>query len=414
MFKHVRTLSRVCVSRGIPTLGLMSLFVLTGCMMRPGEPPAPSTAERPAPPDGQTAVSVRVDSARGLVVVEAGPFDVPPSTADAHGPGGHAEHEQTSPLIRFGWPLDGWYRGFRVRLVDQSGEPLPDGILHHVIGVNFDRRQVVYPVPERFLGVGTETRDILLPKRFGIPIERGADLGVYASWQNESDRPVEDVYLQVALAYLEPGPDTEPEAVVPIYIDTNNVIGGTNAYDLAPGHVSRSYEFELPVDGALLGLSGHLHDYGRSVRLEDAESGEVLVELEGIIDDEGRVQAVEQRIFRRLFGLLDDRIPLEKGKRYRVVGEYYNPTGQTIQDGAMAHLTGIFAPTQMGGWASVDTTSVAYRTDVAALPRPLSPVRSTGVDSEPRASTLPEPSVDPSGARASDHSTHGDPSIPHH
>lgn len=51
--------------------------------------------------------------------------------------------------------------GFRVRLIDRDGRPVPDGVLHHVIGVTFDRRQVVYPVPEPFFGVGIETRDIL-------------------------------------------------------------------------------------------------------------------------------------------------------------------------------------------------------------------------------------------------------------
>lgn len=368
MGEHDWKASRDGAGRAGGLAALWGALLLGGCLMTPGAPPAPTQMERPATPREETAVSLRVEPDRELVVMEAGPFDVPPTEAHEERPGGHGTHDETSPLIRFQWPVAGWYRGFRVRLIDQAGNPLPDGVLHHVIGVNFDRRQVVYPVPERFLGVGTETRDILLPEQFGIPLPRGSDLGVYASWQNETGEPLEDVYLQVALAYTPVNVDREPEEVVPIYIDTNNVIGGTNAYDLPPGHHRRSYDFELPVDGALLGLSGHLHDYGLAVRLEDVETGKVLVELEGIRDHEGHVQAVEQKIFRRLFGLLDDRIPLEKGRRYRVVGEYYNPTGETIEDGAMAHLSGIFAPATMDGWAPMDTTSVAYRTDVDALP----------------------------------------------
>lgn len=371
MLEHVWKASAKYTARTRWPFGMAVTLLLSGCLMTPGSPPAPAAMERPAPPDQETAVGIRVEPDRGLVVMEAGPFDVPPTEHHEDRPGGHAGHDETSPLIRFQWPVAGWYRGFRVRLVDRDGDPVPDGILHHVIGVNFDRRQVVYPVPERFLGVGTETRDILLPEAFGIPLERGSALGVYASWQNDTGEAVEDVYLQVALAYTSVNVEEEPEEVVPIYIDTHNVIGGTNAYDLPPGHLRKSYEFELPVDGALLGLSGHLHDYGRSVRLEDAETGEVLVELKGIADEEGRVHAVEQRIFRRFFGLLDDRIPLKEGHRYRVVGEYYNPTDETIEDGAMAHLSGIFAPAGMEGWAAVDSTSAAYRRDVAALPAPL-------------------------------------------
>lgn len=348
----------------------LAVTLMAACMARPGSPPAPPALDRPAPPGAETEVSVRVDSASNLVLMDAGPFRIPESGGGEEHHGGHSHHGANTPLLLFDWPVDGWYRGFRVELVDENGRPLPEGTMHHLIGVNFDRRQVVYPVPERFMGIGTETRDILLPEQFGVPMEEGTRLGVYASWDNETGRPIEAAYIRVALAYTPRGSGEGPEEVVPIYMDTNNRFGGTNAFDLPPGRTERSYEFTLPVDGGLLGLSGHLHDYGREVRLEDAETGEVLVELDGIRDEDGHIQAVEQKIFRRFFGLLDARIPLEAGHRYRVVGEYHNPTDETIELGAMAHLSGIFAPASMENWATLDTSSEAYRKDVAALPDP--------------------------------------------
>lgn len=354
-----------------PAAWISSVLFLTGCLSTPGSPPAPMPSERPAPPGSETAIEVQVDPERELVVMEAGPFTIPASASAEEAPGGHAHPEAGTPLLLFEWPVDGWYRGYGVRLVDARGDAVPQRAMHHVIGVNFERRQLVYPVPERFMGTGTETRDILLPKAFGVPMEPGSRLGVYAAWQNETGRPIEDVYIQVVLAYTPRDGARKPEEVVPIYMDTNNVIGETNAFDLPPGRTTRTYEFTLPVDGGLLGLSGHLHDYGRAVRLEDVETGKVLVELEGSVDDSGRLEAVEQRIFRRLFGLLDDRVPLEAGRRYRVVGEYFNPTDETIERGAMAHLSGIFAPEEIGPWSRLDTGSELYRKDVAALPPPL-------------------------------------------
>lgn len=351
------------------------VLVQAACMSTPGSPPSPPPLEQPAPPGADAAVSVRVDSSRSLILVEAGPFRIPPAGSSDEHHGGHGHHGANTPLLLFDWPLEGWYRGYRVRLVDANGEPLPQDVMHHLIGVNFERRQAVYPVPERFLGIGTETRDILLPKQLGVPMADGTRLGVYAAWQNDTGREIDDAYIRVALSYTPRDSGARPEEVVPIYMDTNNHVGGTNAFDLPPGRSERSYEFTLPVDGALLGLSGHLHDYGLEVRLEDAESGEVLVELDGVRDDEGRIQAVEQKIFRRLLGLLDARISLRAGHRYRVVGVYDNPTGDTIRLGGMAHLSGVFAPDSMESWAKLDVESELYRRDVAALPAPLPPER---------------------------------------
>lgn len=368
--------TRTSVKEILRTAVLGTTVLATACMGRPGAPPPPPP-EPPATPDGETAVAVRVDSTRNLVIMEAGPFHIPAAAgaAEAGHHGGHAHHGANTPLLLFDWPVEGWYRGFGVRLVDRAGEPLPEELMHHLIGVNFDRRQVVYPVPERFMGTGAETRDILLPEQIGVPMERGTRLGVYASWNNETGREIPEAYIRVVLAYTPADTDDRPEEVVPIYMDTNNRFGATNAFDLPPGHAVRSYEFTLPVDGALLGLSGHLHDYGRQVRLEDARTGEVLVELDGIRDDGGRIEGVEQKIFRRFFGLLDARVPLEAGRPYRVVGEYFNPTDETIELGGMAHLSGVFAPATMENWSALDVSSDAYRLDVGALPHPFPPER---------------------------------------
>ncbi len=42
--------------------------------------------------------------------------------------------------------------------------------------------------------------------------------------------------------------------------------------------------------------SGHLHDYGEWVRLEDVETGEVLIEVTGELDEKGKTHGVERKI----------------------------------------------------------------------------------------------------------------------
>lgn len=313
-------------------------------------------------------VSVREE--RGEIEIVAGPFHVPAVTR-AHEHGHHGEDESVkSPLVVVPWPVDAGLTGFRMAAYAADGTELPRELLHHVIGVNFSRRQLVYPVPERIFGFGTETPDVKLPSFLEVPLERGDSLGVYAMWNNETGEDLHDVYLQVLLPYAgqEPG---ERERALPLYLDTNNRIGSKTSYDLPPGRSERSYEFELPVGGGLLAASGHLHDYGVELRLEEVETGRVLTRLEPEVDESGHVTAVEQKIYRRFLKLVDARLRLEAGVRYRVVGVYENPTGTPIPDGGMAHIVGLFVPDDLAAWPAIDRQSAEYLADVAALPGPI-------------------------------------------
>lgn len=385
---------RRLVQRALGLAALSSLVAACSVVPEPADAPVPPPDIRSELTDADSRVWVDRNAHR--IVVLAGPYSVPTAPSGgghhdgdghdgAHQPptphqsddakgvhpaaGGHHEGGMTTPLIPVTWPVDGGFQGFTVRVFDGEGDELPRHLMHHLIAVNFERRQLVYPVAERLFGVGTETDDVRLPDFLEVPMARGDSLGVYAMWHNESGRDLDDVFVQIVMPYA-PDDGTEREAVLPVYMDTNNHIGGKTSFDIEPGRTVRSYEFTLPVSGGLLAASGHLHDYGRSLRLEDAETGEVLVELESRLDEDGRIQGVETEVFRKLFGLLDDRIPLEAGRRYRIVGEYFNPTDETLVDGAMAHIVGLFAPSDLGALPLLDRSSPAYRKDVAALPAP--------------------------------------------
>ena len=134
-----------------------------------------------------------------------------------------------------------------------------------------------------------------------------------------------------------------------------------------PGRSLQSYEFELPVGGGLL-ATGHLHDYGGELRIEEAATGRVVTRLKAELDPEGRIVVVETAGLRRFFKLFEARIRLEAGVRYRVVGEYDNPTGMTIPDGAMAHFLGLFVPDDLTLWPKLDRSTDAYWLDVTSLP----------------------------------------------
>lgn len=341
-------------------------MLTTGCVSTgfdgplPAPPPAALASDQP-----RAHVSVRED--RNEIEIVAGPFHVPTAAATADH---HEEGEgMKSPMVVVPWPVDAGFAGFRMAVYRSDGTPLPRDLLHHVIGVNFARRQLIYPIPERIFGIGTETPDVKLPGFLEVPLERGDSLGIYAMWNNTSGEELDDVFLQIAFPYAEAQVDRQK--AFPVYFDTNNQIGGKTSYDLPPGHSTRSYEFELPVGGGLLAASGHLHDYGVELRLEEVATGRVITTLKAERDGRGRVTGVQQRIYRRFFKLFDARIPLKAGVRYRVVGVYDNPTDRTIPDGGMAHIVGLFVPDDPDRWPSLDPSSEAYRKDVAALPPPM-------------------------------------------
>ncbi|MGH7526574.1 MAG: hypothetical protein ACREMX_07700 [Gemmatimonadales bacterium] len=315
-------------------------------------------------PDSQPTVSMTVDSARKELVITAGPFDLPNMPP-------MEEHAMTdlglshdTPVQHFAWPLEGWFRGFRVDLVDGKGQPVPKHVMHHLIMVNFSRRQLVYSASERLMGAGTETdADVSVPKTIGVPMTPGMKLGMYVAWHNDTGKDLAGVHLKLTMLWTPKNQNPQPVNSLPIYMDVNLTVGGSNTFDVPPGKSTKAFEFTLPVGGRLLGVGGHMHDYGVRVRLEDAETGKTLTKVEATRDSAGKLK----KMSRRLFGVTGDGLRLKANHKYRVVGEYDNPTGETLVKGAMASMVGLFAPDDMSQWPAIDPASPDYQRDMASL-----------------------------------------------
>ena len=320
-------------------------------------------AAGPAQAVTEPTVTVSVDSSRKELVILAGPFDLPsmPPMED------HAMMDlgmsHDTPIQRFEWPIDGWLRGFELELVDGDGKPVPREVIHHMIMVNFSRRQLVYPASERLMGAGTETEDIKVPKTIGVPMKPGMKLGMYVAWHNGTGQDFHGVQMKLKMLWTPKNQNPPPVNALPIYMDVNLTVGGSNTFDVPPGKSDKAHEFTLPVGGRLLGIGGHLHDYGVRVRLEDAETGKVLTVVEATRDSAGKVT----KVGRRLFGVSGEGLKLKGNHRYRVVGEYDNPTGRTLIKGAMAHMAGLFSPDDMSKWPTIDQANPAYQRDMASL-----------------------------------------------
>ena len=303
-------------------------------------------------------IEVRVDSAHSRIIVTAGPFRLPAMDARMD-----MSNMTPNDVMPFAWPVDGYLRGFSVRMRDAAGNALPRDILHHLIGVNFDRRQLVYPAVERLFGWGAETDPVELPASMGVPMRLGEKLGMYAMFHNETGKDIDAAYLEITLLYT-PAAGHNVLSVMPFYVDVNNHIGGVTTFDVPPGKSTHSYEFELPIGGKLVGIGGHLHDYGSTLELQDATNGKVLARLKARRDHDGHVEGVG----RFIFGFNSDALALKAHHPYRVVAEYDNPTSETFKNGGMGHINGAFVPDDGAAWPKLDLNDPQVQRDIATLP----------------------------------------------
>lgn len=345
---------------------LASALLVTACMPSLKLPPASIPAELTAREGDELRAVVSVDHDRRMVVVYAGPYHVPAMEEMDH----DLPHDllgTTEPLVEFTWPVAGWVRGFGITLHDETGRELPRDLMHHIIGYNLDRRPLIHPGVERLFGAGLETKDVLLPEAFGVPVVEGSTLGFHPTWHNETGEDIHGVYVRVVLPYTPDRPDGVKIEGLPFHAEVNFSVATTTAFDLPPGRSEHSFEFEMPLDGGVIGAGGHMHDYGVEMRLEDLTTGQVVFRLKGKRDRDGKLLAMEQKVFRRWFGLKDARARLYAGRRYRVVGEYDNPTGRTLPFGAMAHIVGMFAPDDLSQWPALDPDDPDLQQDLAVL-----------------------------------------------
>lgn len=316
-------------------------------------------------PDPPTA-RVEVDSSRRLVRIHAGPFAIAPaSSSPASAQSGAHAHGPEAPFLTFRWPTDGWLRGVSLRVFDRTGKELPRRLVHHVNVVNLSRRQLLYPAPERTIAMGQETEDIRLPATVGIPIHTGTDMGLLLAWHNTTEQSWQGVTVALEIEWLPRNTAPRPLDVLPVYMDVRYPIGQPVDFDLPAGKQQFTADFTMPISGRIIGAGGHLHDFGTGLSLAEVRDGRLrdVITLRTRLDSQGRLLAVD----RQLPGVRGNGIRLAKGRTYRMTGSYHNPTGETLEKGAMVHLILLFAPDRVTEWPDVNHGEPDFVRDLTTL-----------------------------------------------
>jgi hypothetical protein len=310
-------------------------------------------------PTGPQA-SLTTDTKSRVVTITMGPFTIP-----AGGPGMHhgkmSAHE--TPTVYVTWPVEGWFHAYEVEVRDSTGTRLSRRMLHHLSMVNLGRRQLIYPAYERLLGASQEVSSFKAPKSIGIPMEPGMRLATFIGWHNNKPEEIHGAMVTVRMRYTPPNMMPRPLDIHLLYMDVSYTVGKSDSYNLPGGLSSKTSEFTLPVGGRLIAAGGHLHDYAKFVRLEDAESGKVLLDLTAKTDSLGKLKGVPTK----LLGIKGEGLKLKAGRRYRVRADYDNPTGTILKQGAMGLIVGAFVPDDPSKWPELDPDDPGIVKDMAML-----------------------------------------------
>jgi hypothetical protein len=276
-------------------------------------------------------IAVKDDSAAQVLTMRLGPVNLPAHTDHMHA-------AQPSALF-LKIPFDGWIIAYHPRLVDGSGKVLPGRLLHHVAFYNTARPDFLCPnKQEHIFGAGGEMNDWPATPGFGYRVHPGDRIRISSMFHNPTDTSYPDAYLEVGMEYRKAGSSGTPlKSVYPTWLDVKSC--GDSGYDLKPGPNVTTGSVTLRYSGILLGVGGHMHDYGRELVLQNVTRKQTVATLPARLDGQGHIVSMPIVLFMKEGGY-----KVAKGDRMQVTATYQNPTGHLLRDGAMGIVVGYFLP----------------------------------------------------------------------
>ncbi|MGH7753970.1 MAG: hypothetical protein ACREN5_14270 [Gemmatimonadales bacterium] len=317
--------------------------------------PSPRSSARPiaVAVDGLPTARVTADARRGELVIELPPVDLPAGE-------GHQGTDQP-PVSRVALPVGGAIYGFRTELIDKTGRRLPPQLIHHFNVLDPSHRELFLPIAQRIAAGGKETGVIRMPRLlFGSPFTRGSTVVASAMLHNPTAESYRGVRVRLVLYYT---PENRPWPLFrafPWQLDVGFPVGD-KSFDLPPGRSARAYEGSPAVAGDIVVIGGHLHEYGVSIELSDATTGEQIWRAQPVRDQNGDVVAMP---IGKLYGLSHIGARIVPEHRYRVRVVYDNPTGKVLPEGGMGVVAGLFVPDGDVPWPTVNPNDSLYQEDL--------------------------------------------------
>jgi len=286
------------------------------------------------------SLEAKVDAATHTITLRVGPMTLPANTD-------HMKMPQPRDLV-WNVPIEGWLLAYHPRLVDAGGNAVPGTVLHHTAFWNENRADFLCPNKEEHIfGAGSEMTDWAEIPGYGYHVKNGDKIRVETMMYNPTLTSYDKVYLEVAIPYQDASEvDSAPrKSVYPAWMDVGSC--GDSGYDLPAGKSEKTGKVTVKYEGVLIGVGGHMHDYGRQVVLEDTSRKETVATLDAKVDEKGQLLSMPTKLF-----LAEGGYKFGAGDVLKISAKYENPTGELLRDGAMGIAVGYFVPvddTKMAG-----------------------------------------------------------------
>jgi hypothetical protein len=297
--------------------------------------------------DHSTATGVTLtstsDTSSHTITLRVGPMNLPANTS-------HMKMPQPPDLV-WSIPINGWLLAYHPKLVDDAGNSVPGTVLHHVAFWNENRPDFLCPNKEEHIfGAGGELTDWAQIPGFGYRVEKGDQIRVETMIHNPTAMAYEKVYLEISIPYTPSDDDTSTNNTssaslknfYPVWMDV--AACGNSSYDLPPGPSKKVGSVRVNYSGILLGVGGHMHDYGQQLTLENSPADssntkKTVATLPAKTDSQGHLLAVAVVTFFQTGGY-----PFTTGDNLTITATYNNPTGNLLRNGAMGIVVGYFVP----------------------------------------------------------------------
>ena len=287
-----------------------------------------------------------------LLIVKLGPVRLP----------AHAGHMDIDQLALQTWrmPRAGWLRGYHVEIVDKDGTVLPSELLHHAEMVDLERRDLLRAALNRVVSAGKETAPLLLPANMGYPVREHQELGINAMLANATGTDYPEAYVRASITVTPEGtPNVRP--VMSLYAETSYDSTGDSDFDLPPGESNKVVEFSIPLGGRVLGVGGHIHDYGTRFVVVRAGTGDTIYNAVPRLDSSGAVAGMPQV---PLFGRT---LRLAPGDHFVMTVYYNNSSGRLLEKAGMGTFGMVFVPDDVNQWPALDRNDPGVQRDLAGL-----------------------------------------------
>jgi hypothetical protein len=280
--------------------------------------------------DSAAKLEIHDDPAAQVVTIRLGPIHLP----------AHSDHmavAQPADLF-FHIPFDGWLVAYHPRLTDEAGNTLSAPMLHHVAFWNTRRSDFVCPDnQEHFYGAGSEMNDWPVVPGIGYRVHARDRMRVSSMFYNPTATGHPQTYLEVKMEYQLAG-NKQLKNVYPAWFDVKQC-ADEDQYDLQPGPNVTSGTLKLEYAGTLLGVGGHMHNYGRQLVFENVTRNENIATLDSRLDEQGHLLSIPVVYFMDRGGY-----HFNQGETVKVTATYQNDTGHQLPKGAMGMVVGYFVP----------------------------------------------------------------------